>query len=54
MYVHHADNTSGEWAPWSENVSRKVNVQSAIESNLRKFRTPQFPFGGDDSAVQDL
>ena len=54
VYVHHADNTSGEWAPWSENVSRKVNVQSAIESNLRKFRTPQFPFGGDDSAVRML
>ena len=64
VYVHHAENTSGEWEPWNENVSRKVNVQSAIESNLRKFltlnselselRTPQFPFGGDDSAVRML
>ena len=37
VYVHHAENTSGEWERWNENVSRKVNVQSAIESNLRKF-----------------
>ena len=27
VYVHHADNTSGEWGPWSEKyVSRKVHV----------------------------
>ena len=55
VYVHHADNTSGDWAPWSESVSRKVHVQSSIESNMRKFRTPQFPFGGgDDAAVRKL
>ena len=32
VYVHHADNTSGDWAPWSESVSRKVHVQSSISS----------------------
>ena len=54
VYVHHADNTSGDWAPWSESVSRKVHVQSSIESNMRKFRTPHFPLGGDDAAVRKL
>ena len=53
VYVHHADNTSGDWAPWSESVSRKVHVQSSIESNMRKFRTPH-PFVGDDAAVRKL
>ena len=54
VYVHHADNTSGDWAPWSESVSRKVHVQSSIESNMRKFRTPHFSLGGDDAAVRKL
>ena len=54
IYVHHVDNTAGKWEPWSENVSRKVNVQSTLEANLLKLRTPQFPFGGPESAVRML
>ena len=55
VYVHHPDNnTAGKWAPWSESVARKVHVQSSLESNLRKLRTPQFPFGGADPAVRML
>ena len=53
VYVHHADNTSGDWAPWSESVSRKVHVQSSIESNMRKFRTPHFPLGGAGCGHRD-
>ena len=48
--VHHVDNTAGKWEPWSESVSRKVNVQSTLEANLLKLRTPQFPFGGPRSS----
>ena len=50
----HPNNNSGEWEPWSESVSRKVHVQSVLESNMRKMRTPQFPFMGPDSAVRAL
>ena len=54
VYVHHKDNTAGEWAPWSESVAQKVHMQWSLESNLRKLRTPQFPFGGADPAVRML
>ena len=52
--MHHVDNTAGKWEPWSESVSRKVSVQSTLEANLLKLRTPQFPFGGPESAVRML
>ena len=43
VYVHHADNTSGEWASWSESLARKVEMQSALESSLRWRLSPHTP-----------
>ena len=54
VIVYHVDNTAGEWEPWSAKVSNLINIQRSLENNIRKLRTPDFPFAGNDSAVRML